>query len=81
MAGTISKYDLTQQRPKEGKPIDFLPGYLRVFVIKLMHQLDSGLIEEYKMHNHPVGACQITIIIDKTNNRTQECKRLRPLFY
>ena len=32
------------------------------------------------MRNHPVGACQKTITTDKTNNRTQEYKRLRPLF-
>ena len=45
-----------------------------------MRQLDAGLFKEYKLHNHPVGACQIITTIDKINNRLQERKRLRPLF-
>jgi hypothetical protein len=50
------------------------------FMPKVMRQLDAEVIEEYKVRNHPVGACQITITTDKINNRTQEYKRLRPLF-
>jgi uncharacterized protein YlaI len=50
------------------------------FMPKVMRQLDADDFEEYKVRNHPVGACQITITTDKINNRTQECKRLRPLF-
>ena len=51
-----------------------------LFKPKSLRQLDAAAFKEYKMRNHPVGACQIIITIDKTNNRTQECKRLRPLF-
>jgi hypothetical protein len=47
---------------------------------KNLRQLDAGAFKEYKVRNHPVGACQKIITTDKTNNRTQESKRLRPLF-
>ena len=46
-----------------------------------MRQLDAEAFTAYKVRNHPVGACQIIITTDKTNNRIQERKRLRPLFY
>ena len=53
-----------------------------VFIVaKQIHQLDVGDFKEYKLHNHPVGACLIIITIDKKDNKIQERKRLRPLFY
>ena len=50
------------------------------FSVEKLRQLDAGVFREYKLHNQPVGACQIIITIDKTNNKIQERKRLRPLF-
>ena len=49
-------------------------------VAEKLRQLDAGDFREYKLHNQPVGACQIIITTDKTNNKIQERKRLRPLF-
>jgi len=49
-----------------------LPFYLR--------QLDAACNRRYKLHHQPVGACQITITIDKKHNKLQERERLRPLF-
>jgi len=44
-------------------------------------QLDARVLKGYKLPNHPVGACQITITTDKSDNKSQERKRLRPLFF
>ena len=46
-----------------------------------MRQLDASVFTGYKLLNHPVGACQITITTDKNDNKSQERKRLRPLFF
>jgi hypothetical protein len=43
-------------------------------------QLDAGGFKAYKLLNHPVGACQIIITIDKNDKKSQERKRLWPLF-
>jgi hypothetical protein len=45
-----------------------------------LRQLDAGVFKGYKLPNHPVGACQIIITIDKNDNKSQEHKRLWPLF-
>jgi hypothetical protein len=47
----------------------------------LLRQLDAGRFKEYKLPNHPVGACQKIITIDKTNNRLQESKAASAAFF
>ncbi len=58
----------------------FLSAYEGFLSNKCLRQLDAGNFREYKLHNQPVGACLITITIEKKHNKLQERERLRPLF-
>ena len=56
-------------------------GEICYIVLKIFQrQLDAVALEEYKVRNHPVGACQIIITTDKTNNRIQEYKAASAAF-